>query len=282
MYIGIVPYELRKTKKIGQLHVDQLVWPLKKPSNAQHVRDLGENDHVVIYPYSKTVLTANAQVTCKVSLIIFEPRAVHARYYNIIPVLRYLYHNILVRDPELASKYNNVHSFSFAELWIETDNLKLPDFSRRHGISLIASMKNDFEGHKLRHKLIAFDKSHTDQLLKPLGRAYEQFNDMITALVPFKYSVVIENSIEPHYFSEKILNCLACKTIPIYWGHKSVKQYFDTSNWLFFSDLEDGYEKIKFASSGKHIVSQDKIHENYTQAKSYSNLYKRMCEKITE
>ena len=282
MYIGIVPYELRKTKKIGQLHVDQLVWPLKKPSNAQQVRDLGEHDHIIIYPYSKTVLTANAQVTCKVSLIIFEPRAVHARYYNIIPLLRYLYHNILVRDPKLASKYNNVHSFSFAELWIETDNLKLPDFSQRHGISLIASMKNDFEGHKLRHKLIAFDKSHTDQLLKPLGRAYEQFNDMITALVPFKYSVVIENSIEPHYFSEKILNCLACKTIPIYWGHKSVKQYFDTSNWLFFSDLEDGYEKIKFASSGKHIVSQDKIHENYTQAKSYSNLYKRMCEKITE
>ena len=78
------------------------------------------------------------------------------------------------------------------------------------------------------------------------------------------------------------MNCLACKTVPIYWGHQSVKQYFDTSNWLFFSDLEDGYEKIKFASSGKHIVSQDKIHENYTQAKSYSNLYKRMCEKITE
>ena len=50
---------------------------------------------------------------------------------------------------------------------------------------------------------LSLDKSHTDQLLKPLGRAYEQFNDMITALVPFKYSVVIENSIEPHYFSEK-------------------------------------------------------------------------------
>ena len=52
-----------------------------------------------------------------------------------------------------------------------------------------------------------------------------------------------------NYFSEKILNCLACKTIPIYWGHESVKQYFDTSNWLFFNDLEDGYEKIKFAST---------------------------------
>ena len=282
MYIGIVPYKLRKTKKLGQLHVDQLVWPMNKPSNVLHVRDLGKNDHIVIFPYSKTILTANAQVTCKVSLLIVEPRSVHARYYNIIPILRYLYHNILIRDPNLASKYNNVHPFSFAELWIETDNLKLTDFSQRHGISLIASMKNDLEGHKLRHKLIALDKSHIHQLLTPLGRAYETFSDMVTALAPFQYSVVIENSIEPHYFSEKLLNCLACKTIPIYWGHESVKQYFDTSNWLFFNDLEDGYEKIKFVSSGRHIVSQDKIHENYIQAKSYSNLYKRMCEKITE
>jgi len=282
MFIGIVPYKLRKTKKLGQLRVDQLVWPLNKPSNALHIRDLGENDHIVIFPYSKTLLTANSQVDCKVSLILVEPKAVHARYYNIIPILRYLYHNILIRDPKLASKYNNVHSFSFAELWIETDNLKLPDFSQRRGISLIASMKNDLEGHKLRHKLISFDKSHTHQLLTPLGRAYKQFDDMFTALAPFQYSVVIENCIEPHLFTEKILNCLACKTIPIYWGHESVKQYFDTSNWLFFNDLEDGYEKIKFASSGEHIVSHDKIHENYVQAKSYKNLYKRMSEKITE
>ena len=119
-------------------------------------------------------------------------------------------------------------------------------------------------------------------MLTPLGRAYEKFNDMVTALAPFKYSVVVENSIEPHYFSEKILNCLACKTIPIYWGHHSIRQYFDTSNWLFFNDVEDGYEKIKFASSGNHTVSQEKILENYTQAESYKNLYKRMCEKITE
>ena len=282
MHIGIVPYELRKTKKLGQLHVDQLVWPLNKPSNKLHVKDLGENDHIVIFPSSKTLLTANAQVTCKVSLIIVEPRSIQARYYNIIPILRYLYHNILIRDPNLASKYNNVHSFSFAELWIETDNLKLPDFSEKHGISLIASLKNDLEGHKLRHKLISFDISHNNQLLTPLGRAYEKFNDMVTALAPFRYSVVIENCSEPHYFTEKISNCLACKTIPIYWGHQSVKQYFDTSNWLFFNDLEEGYEKIKFASSGEHVVYQDKIHENYVQATSYKNLYKRMAEKITE
>ena len=282
MSIGIVPYKLRKTKKLGQLHVDQLVWPHKKPFNALYVRDLGKNDHIVIFPYSKTLLTANSQLKCKVSLVIFEPRAVQARYYNIIPILRFLYHSILVRDPKFASKYKNVHSLSLATLSIETDNLRLPNFSQRRGISLIASAKNDLEGHKLRHQLISFDKSHAHQLLTPMGLAYEQFDDMVAALAPFRYSVVIENCIEPHLFTEKILNCLACKTVPIYWGHETVKQYFDTSNWLFFDNLEDGYEKIKFASSGEHLVSYEKINENHMQAKLYKNLYKIMSDKITE
>ena len=282
MNIGIVPYELRKTKKLGQLHVNQLIWPLNKPPNSLQVKDLGKNDHIVIFPYSKTILTANTKVTCKVSLILFEPRAIHARYFNIISILKYLYHNILVRDPKLASKYSNVHSLSLAELYVDTDNLKLPDLLKRRGISLIASMKNDLEGHKLRHKLITLDKSHNHQLLTPLGRAYKKFEDIVTALAPFQYSVIIENCSEPHYFTEKITNCLACKTIPIYWGHESVKQYFDTSNWLFFNGLQDGYEKIKFAASGEHVVCYDKIDENYIQAKSYKNLYKRMAEKITE
>ena len=65
-------------------------------------------------------------------------------------------------------------------------------------------MKNDLKGHKLRHKLISLDKSHTYQFLTPLGRAYKQFDNMVNALAPFQYSVVIENSIEPHYFLKNL------------------------------------------------------------------------------
>ena len=51
MYIGIVPYELRKTKKLGRLRVDQLVWPLNKPSNSLHVKDLGKNQVNLDYQF---------------------------------------------------------------------------------------------------------------------------------------------------------------------------------------------------------------------------------------
>ena len=34
-------------------YMGQLVWPLKKPSSALFVRDLGKNDHIVIFPIAK-------------------------------------------------------------------------------------------------------------------------------------------------------------------------------------------------------------------------------------
>ena len=52
MYIGIVPYELRKTKKLGHLHVDQLIWPINRPSNSLHVKDLGKMT-TLLTPYRK-------------------------------------------------------------------------------------------------------------------------------------------------------------------------------------------------------------------------------------
>ncbi len=38
------------------------------------------------------------------------------------------------------------------------------------------------------------------------------------------------------------------------------------------TDLIDRCEKIKFTSSGEHIISHDKIYENYVQDKSYKKL----------
>jgi hypothetical protein len=37
-------------------------------------------------------------------------------------------------------------------------------------------------------------------------------------------------------------------------------------------DLIDRCEKIKFTSSGEHIISHDKIYENYVQDKSWKKL----------
>ena len=90
------------------------------------------------------------------------------------------------------------------------------------------------------------------------------------------YSVAIESSSEKDYFTEKLIDCLITKTIPIYWGCPNINDYFDTSYWIpiekvtTYSYTEDYYkENLK------------KINFNYEKAKYYaSSLFDRVL-KVT-
>ena len=48
------------------------------------------------------------------------------------------------------------------------------------------------------------------------------------------FSIVIENSIESDYFTEKLLDCFLTGTIPIYVGTKTTSEYFDTDGIIYF------------------------------------------------
>lgn len=48
-------------------------------------------------------------------------------------------------------------------------------------------------------------------------------------LEAYRFSVILENEISPYYFTEKLLNCFAAMTIPIYAGATNISQFFDPS-----------------------------------------------------
>lgn len=43
----------------------------------------------------------------------------------------------------------------------------------------------------------------------------------------YRYSIVVENAIAPFYFTEKIMNCFAAQTIPIYLGATEIGRFFN-------------------------------------------------------
>ena len=43
----------------------------------------------------------------------------------------------------------------------------------------------------------------------------------------YRYSIVVENNIEPFYFTEKIMNAFAAQTIPIYLGATEIGRFFN-------------------------------------------------------
>jgi len=48
-----------------------------------------------------------------------------------------------------------------------------------------------------------------------------------SGLIPYEYSIAIENSNEKNYVSEKFIDCVLCNTTPIYNGAPNIKEIYD-------------------------------------------------------
>ena len=115
---------------------------------------------------------------------------------------------------------------------------KAVDTTKTSMMSLIASSKTDLEGHRLRHKVIDWIRSENIEA-DILGRGYAPFEHKSDGLAPYRYSVIIENVREPEYFTEKLIDCLLCETVPIYWGAQLIADIFDPRGMLICESLDD-------------------------------------------
>lgn len=61
------------------------------------------------------------------------------------------------------------------------------------------------------------------------------------ALLPYRYSIAIENSKQDCYFSEKFIDCLLTWTMPVYWGCPNLEEYFPEESFIRFDqhDIND-------------------------------------------
>lgn len=77
-------------------------------------------------------------------------------------------------------------------------------------------------------------------------------------LVPYEYSIAIENSNEKNYVSEKFIDCVLCNTTPIYNGAPNIKDIYDerfyrTIDLDSLTIVDDIKEMIKEPAPGSLI-----------------------------
>lgn len=90
----------------------------------------------------------------------------------------------------------------------------------------------------------------------------------------FQYSIIIENSRQKNYFTEKIIDCLVTKTLPIYWGCPNIDEFFDTSGWIIFDSYADLKEKIESLTPDYYEKHRGTIEKNAIEAMKYDSIYK--------
>lgn len=195
---------------------------------------------------------------------ILEPRAIFPQVYEWIQQNNRLFDFVITFDTDLVNRGQNYLYYPHGRCWI--NNYKETDKTKN--ISIIASSKNTTIGHQYRHEIIhkLTDKFDT------YGYGYKPVINKEDALLDYRFSITIENSIQPGYWTEKIVDCFATKTIPIFWGDTSVNNYFNKDGIIYFNTIDDLHRIIRdIEVNGNEIYNSKKIaiEENFNLVDTY-------------
>lgn len=231
--IALLPYEKRHIRDMAALPLGELVWPEGVAPPAGTVADLERDDHLILFPSSRILYRPLFGVRCRLSLILAEPFAVQARHHRLMWLMWRRFFLVLTHNRRLLDTLPNSRFLAVADPWAKVGDPAAIVKTRR--MSLIASGKRSLEGHRMRHDIASWvQRSGADVDL--LGRAYRSFEHKEDGLLPYRFSLVIENAREPGYFSEKLLDCFLCEAIPVYWGAPDIGDFFDTAGMVVCED----------------------------------------------
>ena len=144
----------------------------------------------------------------------------------------------------IVSKNNKKHVFR-PNVKIDYDQLSnMESGNKMNKISLIMSDKDISDGHK---KRIAFvDKMMTLPISKYIdvfGHGFKPIPDKWSAIAPYKCHLVLENSVQKDYWSEKLADSFLGFSYPIYYGCPNIEDYF-SRNSMSIIDIENFDESI--------------------------------------
>lgn len=170
---------------------------------------------------------------------LLEPPAIYPESYDYVRKHIDMFDYVLTYDRTLTDNRKILY-YPCGGCWIPDtgDQRNLPYavniHKKRFIVSIIASDKNQTDGHQLRHAIV---KRYPQ--LSAYGPSYSLLEYKENALVDYMFSIVVENSRIDDYFTEKLIDCFAVGTIPIYWGTKNIGQYFNADGMMIFNDLDD-------------------------------------------
>ena len=270
--VAILPYSERCINGLSNVNLDLLNWPLGRPERLASgtVGDMLSSDHLISYP--KTKLYFSKSIRANLSLMIVEPDVIHKKHLYLARYFQFRFYRILTKNSDLIRRCSKARFFFYGASQIE--NVATVDTSKKRGCSLIASSRNKLEGHQLRHQIVNEAKKR-DLDVDVMGRGYQNFGPKEDGLASYLYSVVIENSVETSYFTEKIVDTCLCRTVPIYWGAPDIGDYFDVDGIIVCQNAQDILEAIENISSTDYKFRQDAIERNVVFAKKYADVEMR-------
>lgn len=188
----------------------------------------------------------------------------------------------------------NSHFVNTVTAFVKPD----PDIKKKFGVSTVISGRRGLPGHELRHELyrrrneikIPFDiylgyrtkwneADYTNALtLTPdKGEKIRAFDCM--------FHIAIDSYQRPDCFSEKLVDCLITKTVPIYWGCTNIEEYFRPEGIYLMNNLDEIIAYINHEwtiNEDRYYSMKNYIDQNYLLALQYVNYGEQLQRKCQE
>ncbi len=271
--IATLEYMTEFKGHLADVPLDRLGWPLGRPEGLEEgvVGDLGPQDHLITYPRKWVFGRRAAGLDVRLSLLIAEPRAFDPVQMFLARLFHRRFYRVLTCDDRLLSALPNAQYFVFGDSWVR--GWRDTDVTKTKMLSLIASNKKRLKGHRLRHKIVRWIRAEGIEA-DIMGRGYRPFDDKAQGLAPYRYSVVIENCQQNGYFTEKLVDALLLRTVPIYWGAPDISRFFDMNGIIHCQSEEALRQAIRSVSVADYEARMPAIEANRREAARYADVLK--------
>lgn len=152
---------------------------------------------------------------------------------------------------------------------LDYDILKHTKPAKKKLISVITSNKAFTQGHIDRIRFVSKLKEHFGDQIDIFGRGFNTFGDKWEVLADYRYHIVIENSSQDYYWTEKLSDTFLAETYPFYYGCTNINEYFPEGS-LTPIDISRPDEAIS-------IIDEAIAHDTYESHVDILSQCKELC-----
>lgn len=203
---------------------------------------------------------------------------------------QHLFNYVFTHNDDVLNSCKKSILFEHGMSWIKNYEFKEKKFE----ISTVVGFKMISEGHAIRRGLWHEQKRITCPkkfFLSNQHRGLEDTGDnpvlgsnMEDKIVMFdsQFHIAIESTKRNNYFTEKLIDALITKTVPIYYGCPNIGKWFDIKGMFRVNGVEDIISVCNGVNREMYSSMIPVIEENFERAKKYVDIGERLKDKINE
>ena len=215
--------------------------------------------------------------------LIFESRGIEPQTYNSVESIVPRFNKVFTHNSQYLKKYKNCKWIPGGGIWVggrsDTPHgegeIKIQQKYKL--CSMVSSNKTMCQGHLTRLQIMQIlkDQPKVDKFFGGGGPGTEGWIPIFRSLKDYMFSIVVENFIDELYFTERLLNCFATGTIPIYLGATDIGSLFNINGIIHLNkinsmeDFNGLFEKI---SSEDYYSRMEAIEDNFYRCLEYKSI----------